>query len=132
MKKLHLAGCAILGEGGILLLHRTKTGWYELPGGKIDEGETPEETACRELQEELACEVEILRHLGDKDFEEDGYTMGYTWFLAKIKDGHEASVGEPEKFSHCKYISLDELAGQALSPNMANFLLELETGGIEL
>jgi 8-oxo-dGTP pyrophosphatase MutT (NUDIX family) len=46
MKKITLAGCVILQNSAILLLHRIKTDWYELPGGKINGGETPEETAC--------------------------------------------------------------------------------------
>jgi len=31
MTKLRLAGCAILRDKSILLLHRIKTDWYEMP-----------------------------------------------------------------------------------------------------
>ncbi len=53
MDKIVLAGCIILKGDAILLLNRKKTGWYELPGGKIDENESAEATAIRELKEEL-------------------------------------------------------------------------------
>ena len=33
---------------------------WELPGGKIDQGEQPEHTVIRELQEELSFETEVV------------------------------------------------------------------------
>lgn len=123
MNKLTLAGCAIIKDEKILLLNRTKRNWYELPGGKIDPSESAEEAAQRELKEELKCDVEIVRKLGVKDFEEDGYTMTYIWFLARIKENQNPELGEPDKFDHFKYIPLNELNNYVLSPNMKNFCL---------
>src|SRR3989344_7170769 len=36
-------------------------GKWELPGGKIDFGESPEEALCREIKEEIGCEIELVR-----------------------------------------------------------------------
>lgn len=132
MNKVNLAGCVILNKNTILLLHRIKTDWYELPGGKIDEGETPQETAKRELKEELQCDVEIIRQLGEKDFEDKGYVMGYTWFLARIKKGQTPTVGEPDKFSKYIYVSLKKLSEYKLSTNMQNFFEALKDKEIVL
>ncbi len=122
MEKKKLAGCAILQGNHILLLHRISKDEYELPGGKIDSGETPEETAVRELKEELLCDVNIIRRLGSKDFEQNGFVMTYYWFLARIQDGQKPELGELEKFSHYQYIPLDELGQYKLSFNMQNLL----------
>lgn len=132
VKKINLAGCVILKNKKILLLHRIQTDWFELPGGKIEIGETPEEAAKRELQEELLCDVELIEKLGEKDFEENRYMMGYTWFLTKIKEGQKPEIGEPDKFSEYTYIPLAELSNWKLSTNMQNFLQALKNKEILL
>src|SRR3989338_3605859 len=129
MMEMKLAGCAILDGGKILLLHRIKRDWYELPGGKIEAGESPESAAVRELGEELLCDVEILQKLGSKEFKEGEKNIHYTWFLARIASG-APKIGEPEKFDRFKYIALDELENYSLSSNMKNFLAEMKSGRI--
>lgn len=63
---------AIAVEGGMIWLRQNERGDWELPGGRLDESEQPEETIRRELEEELGAGIENL-HLIDvgiwqKDF----------------------------------------------------------------
>jgi len=132
MNHLHLSGCVILKEHAILLLHRIKRDWYELPGGKIENGETPEQAAVRELKEELCCDVQIIQHLGKRSFTDHELTMSYTWFLAKIKAGQIPSIGEPDTFDHFRYIPLDALETVPLSFNMQNFQAAYQNGDLSL
>jgi len=125
--KIKLAGCIIRNsEGKILLIHRNtpKRNQWEIPGGKIDENENSEETAKREVKEELGIDVEIIDRLGEKEFSEDGYSMNYIWFSAKIISG-EPKLME-DAFDEFKYFSLDELKSmkEKLSPNARNFVQE--------
>ncbi len=132
MDKVTLAGCVIVSNNKILLLHRISRNCYELPGGKVDEGELPSETAIRELEEELNCDIEIIRKIGEKEFEEDERVMLYTWFLAKIKEGQTPTIGEPNVHDHFKYLPINNLEDYPLSSNMKSLVQELKTDNISI
>jgi 8-oxo-dGTP diphosphatase len=53
------AGGIVVRDGRVLLVHRPKYDDWSFPKGKLDEGESWEEAAVRELEEEtgLACRV---------------------------------------------------------------------------
>lgn len=51
----------IVRDGMILLSHETVTGWYLVPGGGMEAGETPEECCVREVEEETGYIVRPLR-----------------------------------------------------------------------
>ncbi|MEP3072226.1 8-oxo-dGTP diphosphatase MutT [Maricaulis sp.] len=58
---IHVAACALLDPDGRILIARRPegkpmAGYWEFPGGKIEPGETPEQTVVRELREELGVE----------------------------------------------------------------------------
>ena len=69
-----LASCAVVKRGGLVLLTRRANppcaGMWDLPGGFLEAGETPEEALRRELREELSVEVRSARLVG---FEPDHY-----------------------------------------------------------
>jgi 8-oxo-dGTP diphosphatase len=132
---LRLAGCVLLDDQKkILLLHRNKGGLiqWELPGGKIDEGEDAVTTAVREIQEELGVDVEISRELGSAEFEAPDTMCHYSWFLAEIRDEDKPHIGEPQTFDDMRYFSVEELSMVPLSSNMANLLRAIQAGDVDL
>ncbi len=60
-------GCAVIipdDQGRILLQKRTDGDWWSLPAGGMEPGETPTQTATREVREETGLEIAIVRFLG--------------------------------------------------------------------
>lgn len=63
-KMLLVAACALVdADGRVLITERPEgkalAGLWEFPGGKVEEGETPEQTVVRELAEELSIETKV-------------------------------------------------------------------------
>lgn len=59
-----IVSAAVIEKDGLVLIGKRKRGKHfagnwEFPGGTLEEGETPEQCLKRELQEELAIEVEV-------------------------------------------------------------------------
>ena len=64
-KNLVVAQAIVEGEEGILLAVRSDLRGWELSGGTVEVGETPEAAVVREVWEETGLVVEIDRHIGD-------------------------------------------------------------------
>ena len=100
MKVVKVVAAIIAEEGRIFATQRGygefKDGW-EFPGGKIEEGETPQQALVRESQEELDTEVEVGDLLGTVEYDYPTFHLSMQCFLCRIKSGslnlkeHEAA-----------------------------------------
>ena len=70
----------ILRQNGLVLIARRKpgkhmAGKWEFPGGKIEQGESPEESLARELAEELDVKARVGALLCQAAWEGDGISL---------------------------------------------------------
>ena len=96
------AGAFVMKGKKFLILQRSKKetskhGLWELPGGKVEKGETPRETAVIETQEEAGLDVTLKVNLGPHI--DDKKKKVYHAFIATPKKGQKVKLS----FEHSDY-----------------------------
>jgi len=121
-----VVGAAVVRAGRLLAARRTTppeaAGRWELPGGKVDPGETLDEALTREIREELGCVVTVVRWLAGEQPIGASYALRVA--LCTLADGDPISLLDHDAL---RWLAADELDRvDWLEPDRP-FLSELRT-----
>lgn len=101
---------------------------WEFPGGKIDEGETPEECLKREINEELSLDIEVGRYFGSSYYRYEKGAIELLAYFARYTGG----TLEVRVHSQVKWVTLDALLRYDFAPADIPLVRKLLKEGLPL
>ena len=125
-KIINVVAASIEKDGKIFCAQRPEGkslgGYWEFPGGKLEEGESPEEALIREIHEELNSQIEIISFVNEASYDYDFGTVVMKTFHAKLVSGnldlleHQDSAWlEPSRLKTLDWAPVDRPAVELLS-----------------
>ncbi len=110
-----VVAAAIVRDGLLLAARRTQpphlAGGWELPGGKVEPGESDEAALLREIREELGVDVRLVRRVG-ADWPLGRYVLR-VWLAEVVGAGEPAAL---EQHDALQWVPFDGVSGVAWLP----------------
>lgn len=132
-KKHFTASALIVDDGKVLLLHHKKLGVWLYPGGHVEDTETPDQTAIREVKEETGLDVEIISgrdsNLSDASADVSSLHIPYAVLCEMVGDHYHNDI-----IYLCKLVSknCDKLNYNSNESSGIKFFSENELDNIKL
>jgi len=116
----------IIEENGMVLIARRKPGKHmggkwEFPGGKIEPGESPEQSLARELDEELCIRARVGQFLCTTFFQGDGVSLELLVYRVdciegapELREHDEIRWVRPEQLASFDLADSDRMVVEAL------------------
>ena len=91
MKTIRVAAAIILHEGTVFATQRGYgkwKDWWEFPGGKIEENETPQEALVREIREELDTEIAVGDLFDTVEYDYPDFHLSMKCYICTVVSGN--------------------------------------------
>ena len=130
-KQIEVVAAVICGSNRVFATQRGYgewKDWWEFPGGKIAEGETPEKALQREIREELATEISIVSRLTTINYDYPKFHLTMHCYVCKVKSGtftlleHEAAKWlTHDELNTVKWLPADEEVVKIIGSDLTLF-----------
>ena len=125
-KTIEVVAAVIFDEQGRIFATQRGYGdwkdWWEFPGGKIEQGEKPQEALRREIHEELDAGIEVGDLLRTIEYDYPTFHLTMHCFKCKLADGHVTLLEHeaakwlyPHELNSVQWLPADEEIINALS-----------------
>jgi 8-oxo-dGTP diphosphatase len=84
--EIQAAGGVVVRDGEVLLVHRPRYSDWTLPKGKLDPGETWEQAALREVEEEACVRGRLGRELPAVTYDHRGRPKRVRYWLMELEE----------------------------------------------
>ncbi len=110
----------LIKDGKLLLVHELATGYYSIPGGGHEEGETLEETCIREMAEEAGILVEVEKELSIVEAKWKDSIYENHFFLCTYKGETDTNQTQQEAEAELRgiWVTLEEAKAIFSDPNV--------------
>lgn len=91
MKRIKVAAAIIEDNGRVFATQRGYgefKDWWEFPGGKIEEGETPEQALKREIREELDTDIKVGSLFTAVEYDYPQFHLSMECFFCRVVSGN--------------------------------------------
>lgn len=110
-----VVAAAIVKDGKLLALRRADGNEqvvhkFEFVGGKVEEGETPEQALIRECKEELSLDIEVGELLNTVEYDYPNTTVNLSVYFAVPLSNYKLSVHEEERWIDCNELDPSDWA----------------------
>jgi 8-oxo-dGTP diphosphatase len=86
-EEVRAAGGLVVRDGEVAVVHRPKYDDWSLPKGKLDPGETWEQAAVREVEEETGIRARIVAELAPSHYRDrKGRPKTVRWYRMEVED----------------------------------------------
>jgi 8-oxo-dGTP pyrophosphatase MutT (NUDIX family) len=104
--RIDAAGGVVVRNGEVALVHRPRYDDWTLPKGKVDRGESYEEAAVREVQEETGVRARLVRELPSTNYRVSGRPKVVRYWLMDVE--HEGPFTPNDETDQLRWVSPDE------------------------